>query len=73
MPMRRSRRCRARVEGQAAAAETVKRMFAFYYTPLGGTGGTVNASVMFPITIAELMVRLGIDRLESTAFPPQRQ
>jgi hypothetical protein len=63
----------ARIEGPAAANKTVKRMFGFYYTPLGGTGGTVNASVKFPVTIAKLMVRLGIDHLDSTAFPPQER
>jgi hypothetical protein len=61
-----------RLEGQTAAAETVLHMFSFYYPHLGGTQGTVTESIKYPITIAELMGKLGIDRFDSTPLPQRK-
>ncbi len=63
----------AQLEGEATAAETVRHMFSFYYPNLGGTGGTVDLSVRFPVVIAELMSRLKVDRFDTTPLPPRRQ
>lgn len=62
-------RAQKKLLGREAAGETVRQVFSFYYTPVGGTRGTVSASIRFPTTIAVLMRELRIPRFDTTPFP----